>query len=106
MDDNHRHAPLSEAEFLAWVEPRDGHFELVEGAVVLQAGASRDHERMAKAIFASLYAQVNALAYDVNKGDFGVRIGDGKGRGKFSIPMWWSIFKAATVRSTSRQPPW
>ena len=86
MDENHQHAARSEAEFFAWVEPQDGRFELVEGAVVMQAGASRDHERVAKAVFASLYAQVDPLAFDVNKGDFGVRIGDGSRRGDVLYP--------------------
>lgn len=77
---------MSEAEFLAWAEPRDGRFELVEGAVVMQAGASRDHERVAKAVFATLYAQVDPELFDVNKGDFGVRIAEGGGRGTVLYP--------------------
>ena len=52
MEGGHDQAELFEAEFLVWAEPRDERCELVEGAVVMQAGASRDHERIAKAVFA------------------------------------------------------
>ena len=86
MEGRRDHAALSEAAFLAWAEPKDGRFELVEGAIVMQAGASRDHERVAKAVFATLYAQVDPVTFDVNKGDFGVRVGDGAGRGSVLYP--------------------
>ncbi len=52
----------------------------------MQAGASRDHERIAKAVFAALYAQVDPGVFDVNKGDFGVRVGEGAGRGSVLYP--------------------
>lgn len=81
-----QHTLVSEADFLAWAEPRDERAELVEGEIVMQAGASRDHERVAKAIFATLYAQVDPRRFDVNKGDFGVRIGEGSGRGSVLYP--------------------
>lgn len=77
---------MSETQFLAWAEPRDERCELVEGEVVMQAGALRDHERVAKAIFATLYAQADRDLYDVNKGDFGVRIAEGPGRGSVLYP--------------------
>lgn len=86
MDGRREQASLSEAEFLAWAEPRDERFELVEGVVVMQAGASRDHERVAKAVFAILYAQVDRDAFDVNKGDFGVRIEEGSRRDSVLYP--------------------
>ncbi len=79
-------AAVAEAEFLAWAEPRDERFELVEGAVVMRAGASRDHERIAEAVFAALYAQVDPGVFDVNKGDFGVRVGEATGRGSILYP--------------------
>ena len=86
MEGRRDQAALSEAEFLVWAEPQDERFELVEGSVVMQAGASRDHERVAKAVFASLYAQVDPDVFDVNKGDFGVRVGEGSGRGSVLYP--------------------
>lgn len=75
MDGRRERAPVSEAEFLAWAESRDERFELCEGEIVMQAGASRDHERVAKALLATLYAQIHTDRYDVNKGDLGVRVG-------------------------------
>lgn len=78
--------PWTEDAFLAWAEGRDGRHELVEGAVVMQAGASRDHERIAKRLFAALYAQVDEAAFDVNKGDFGVRVRPHGGRGSLLYP--------------------
>ena len=86
VDRNLPLACLTEAEFFAWAEPRDGRFELVEGEIAMQAGASRDHERVAKAVFASLYAQVDPARFDVNKGDFGVRVGEGSARGSVLYP--------------------
>ena len=53
---------------------------------MMQAGATRDHERVAKRIFALLYAQVDESLYDVNKGDFGVRIRPGSGKGTILYP--------------------
>ena len=61
--------------------------EFVDGIVVMQAGASRDHERVAKRIFVSLLRQVDEGEFDVNKGDFGVRIRDGRGAGASFCPM-------------------
>ena len=86
MEGRRDHAVQSESEFLDWAETRDGNFELVEGEIVMQAGASRDHERVAKAVFASLYAQVDPDVFYVNKGDFGVRVGGGARRGSVLYP--------------------
>ncbi|WP_342151134.1 Uma2 family endonuclease [Methylorubrum sp. SB2] len=80
------HPAMSEEQFLAWAEGRDGRYELVEGRVTMQAGATRDHERVAKRIFSLLYGQVDEARFDVNKGDFGVRIRPGEGRGSILYP--------------------
>ena len=80
--------PMTEEQFLDWAEGREGRYELVEGIVVMHAGATRDHERVAKRIFALLYAAVDEARFDVNKGDFGVRIRPGRGKASFST--WWS----------------
>lgn len=77
---------LSEAEFLAWVATQDGRYELLDGVAVMQAGATRGHERVAKRVFALLHAQVDETRFDVNKGDFGVRIRPGRGRGTILYP--------------------
>ena len=86
MEGRRQQALLSEAEFLAWAEPRDERCELVEGEIVMQAGASRDHERVAKAVFATLYAQLDPGVFDVNKGDLGVRVSERTGRGTVLYP--------------------
>jgi Uma2 family endonuclease len=77
---------MSEDQFLAWAETHEGRYELVEGVVMMQAGATRDHERVAKRVFALLYAQVDESTFDVNKGDFGVRIRPGSGNGSILYP--------------------
>lgn len=82
----HEAHPASPDEFLVWVEGQEEKHEFVEGVVVMQAGASRDHERVAKRIFVSLLRQVDDTVFDVNKGDFGVRIGEGHGRGSILLP--------------------
>lgn len=78
--------PMSDAQFLAWAERQEGRYELVEGTAMMQAGATRDHERVAKRIFALLYASVDEGMFDVNKGDFGVRIRPGAGKGTILYP--------------------
>jgi Uma2 family endonuclease len=82
----HRPLRMSEDQFLAWAETQEERYELLEGEVMMQAGATRDHERVAKRIFALLYAQVDESLYDVNKGDFGVRIQPGSGKGTILYP--------------------
>jgi Uma2 family endonuclease len=77
---------MSEAEFFDWIGTQEGRFELVEGCVMMQAGATRAHERVAKRIFRALYDQVDEAIFDVNKGDFGVRIRAGTGKGTVLYP--------------------
>ena len=86
MEGLHDVRPASPDEFLAWAEGQEEKHEFVDGVVVMQAGASRDHERVAKRIFVSLLRQVDESEFDVNKGDFGVRIRDGQGRGSIFLP--------------------
>lgn len=88
MDDGHPvpSSAMSEEQFLDWAEAQDGRFEFVEGVVVMHAGATRDHERVAKRVFAALLVQCDEPTYDVNKGDFGVRIKAGTGKGSIYYP--------------------
>ncbi len=78
--------PTSPDKFLVWAEGQEEKHEYVDGIVIMQAGASRDHERVAKRIFVSLLRQVDEAEFDVNKGDFGAHIGDGHGRGSILLP--------------------
>ena len=78
--------PQTADQFLVWAECQEAKYEYVEGLVMMQAGASRDHERVAKRIFVSLFRQVEESEFDVNKGDFGVRLGEGRGEGSVLLP--------------------
>lgn len=88
MEEGRRDTPMSmsEDQFLGWAETHDGPVELVEGVVVMHAGATRDHEKVAKRIFVSLLGQCDEAVFDVNKGDFGVRIKPGSGQGSILYP--------------------
>lgn len=78
--------PTSVDAFLAWAETQEFKHEYVDGLVVMQAGASRDHEQVAKRVFVSLFRQVDGSEFDVNKGDFGVRLAEGRGEGSILLP--------------------
>ena len=78
--------PMTEEQFFAWAVLRDDPCELVDGFIVMQAGTTRLHERVAKRIFALLYASVDERAFDVTKAEFGVRIRPGSGRGTILYP--------------------
>lgn len=86
--DEPRTAPrrMSQDEFLDWAGRQEGSYELVRGEIIMQAGATRGHERVAKRVFALLYAAVDESRFDVNKGDFGVRIRPGRGAGSILYP--------------------
>ena len=77
---------MSVDQFLGWAEAQEERYELIEGEVIMQAGATRGHERVAKRIFALLYAAADESRFDVNKGDFGVRIKPGSGKGTILYP--------------------
>jgi Uma2 family endonuclease len=78
--------PTSVDAFLAWAETQEFKHEYVDGLVVMQTGASRDHEQVAKRVFVSLFRQVDGSEFDVNKGDFGVRLAEGRGEGSVLLP--------------------
>jgi Uma2 family endonuclease len=96
---------MSEDQFLAWAETQDGRFELVDGIVIKQAGATRNHKRVAKRIFVSLHAQVDESAFDVNKGDFGVRIRSGSGKGSILYPDVVIDLQSGTGRERATTTP-
>ena len=73
--------PTSVDALLAWAETQESKHEDVDGIVVMRAGASRDHEQVAKRVFVRLFRQVDGGAFDVNKGEFGVRLKEGRGEG-------------------------
>ena len=63
MEGLHDVRPASPDEFLVWAEGQEEKHEFVEGVIVMQAGASRDHERVAKRIFVSLLRQVDEAEF-------------------------------------------
>jgi Uma2 family endonuclease len=50
--------PISPEQFFAWVVGREEHFELVEGEVVMMAGAGRRHDSIVVNLTAAVHAQV------------------------------------------------
>jgi Uma2 family endonuclease len=60
--------------FLNWHERQEARYELVGGRPMMQAGATRAHERIVKNVFRELERQLDPDRYDVNKSDFAVRI--------------------------------
>jgi Uma2 family endonuclease len=50
--------PVSPERFFAWVVGREERFELVEGEVVMMAGAGRRHDRIVVNLTAAVHAQV------------------------------------------------
>ena len=102
MDREPERRPMSEAQFFAWAEGREERCELVEGVLMMQAGATRDHKRVAKRIVALLYARIDEARFDVNKGGFHVRIRPGQGKGSLLYPTWSSIRRAGRATSAPR----
>jgi Uma2 family endonuclease len=61
--------------FLSWHERQQRRYELYEGRPMMQAGANRGHERIAKNIVRELEKQIDPTRFDVNRADFAVQIG-------------------------------
>src|SRR4051812_38387731 len=51
---------ISVEQFLAWVAGRDERFELLEGEVVMMAGAGRRHDRIIVNLTAAVHAQLRS----------------------------------------------
>jgi Uma2 family endonuclease len=49
---------ISPEEFFAWVAGQDEHFELVEGEIVMMAGAGRRHDSIVVNLTAAVHSQV------------------------------------------------
>jgi Uma2 family endonuclease len=62
--------------FLDWHESQPRRYELVKGEpMMMQAGANRGHERIAKNAVRELDRQIDPTLFDVNKSDFAVNVG-------------------------------
>ena len=51
------HATLTPEEFFAWVPGQEGRYELVEGDVVMMAGAGRRHDAIVVNLIAAIRPQ-------------------------------------------------
>ena len=56
---------LDKSAFLAWVQRREGRFELVEGRVVMMPGASRNHGRIVGNLFFMVRSQLDRRQWDI-----------------------------------------
>jgi Uma2 family endonuclease len=61
--------------FLDWHERQERRYELVGGWPMMQAGASRGHERIAKNVVRELEKQIDLTHLDVNRADFALQVG-------------------------------
>src|SRR5436309_3016855 len=61
--------PVSPEQFLAWVTGREERFELVEGEVVMMAGAGRRHDGIVVNLTAAVHAQVRGGPCQTFTGD-------------------------------------
>jgi Uma2 family endonuclease len=58
-------ANMDKAAFLAWVQERDGRYELVDGRVVMMVGASRTHGRIVRNLLVLLHEQLDPQRWEV-----------------------------------------
>jgi Uma2 family endonuclease len=66
---------LDKAAFLAWVQQREGRYELANGRVIMMVGASRAHGTIVSNLIVILHAQLDPNAWTVIP-DFGLEAGD------------------------------
>jgi hypothetical protein len=61
--------------FLAWVQGREGRFELVERRVVVMVGGSKTHALIASQLMRALWARIDATKWVVLGSDLAVDVG-------------------------------
>jgi Uma2 family endonuclease len=61
--------------FLAWVQEREGRYELDDGHVVMMTGGTRGHGRILRRLAVALERQIDAGRWEVWTSDFGVDLG-------------------------------
>ena len=69
-------APMTKAAFLAWVQGREGRFELKDGRVVMQAGGTKRHSWITGNVVAALLARLDQEQWAAGPVDIAVEIGD------------------------------
>jgi Uma2 family endonuclease len=60
--------------FQDWHECQEARYELVRGQPIMQAGATRGHERIVKNVLRELDRQLDSERWNINKSDFAVQI--------------------------------
>jgi Uma2 family endonuclease len=65
---------LDRAEFLAWVQGREEHYELAQGRVVMMTGASLTHARIVRRLMIMLDRQLDPHLWEAVM-DFGLDLG-------------------------------
>jgi Uma2 family endonuclease len=70
-------SPLSmdRRAFLAWIEGREGRYELAKGRVVVMTGGSRGHALVVRRLANALEKRLNAAQWTVLTSDFAVNVG-------------------------------
>ena len=66
---------MDKPAFLAWVQQRNGRYELAEGRVIMMTGGSRGHGIITRRLAAALEKRLDASRWAVLKSDFGVELG-------------------------------
>lgn len=66
---------MDKPAFLAWVQEREGRYELDDGHVVMMTGASRGHERVVRRLAAALERRLDADRWEVLTSNFAVDLG-------------------------------
>src|SRR5262245_51431047 len=67
---------MDKAAFLAWVEGREGRYELAEGRVLMMTGGSRAHGQISANLFRILDSRLDPDRWTILT-DFGVDLGPG-----------------------------
>jgi Uma2 family endonuclease len=67
--------PMDKTAFLAWVEGREGRYELAGGRVVMMTGGSRGHALIVRRLANALERRLDGARWSVLASDFAVNIG-------------------------------
>ena len=66
---------MGNAEFLAWVQSREGRYELASGRTIMMTGGSRGHAILVRRLAAALEKRLDSRRWTVLTSDFGVDLG-------------------------------
>src|SRR6478672_7404835 len=67
---------LDKQSFFAWVQDRQGRYELRNGRIVMHPGVSRDHWRIVTGFVIALNKLLPPDTWTVGPADFAVEVGD------------------------------